>query len=185
MGGGGPSGPSDAQLRAQREHEAAMMAMQQQLALQQMNQQQEMLNVQMETAERQRRATEEASRQAAANTQSTVAAQAAQQNMQGISDQLTGRETLQFLRDQAAQREYEAAVSAGASNVTGGYDMDEARQSALGSLTAASGTLPKTGANLTGRGFEANPALTTAAANKKQANLFALPETKDLIFGGT
>ena len=45
--GGGPSGPSEAQLRAQREHEAAMMAMQRAMYEQQSKQQQDLLKEQL------------------------------------------------------------------------------------------------------------------------------------------
>ena len=188
--GGGSQGPSSSQMAAQRAHEAAMMDMQMKLAQQQMAQQQEMLKYQMEQAEKQRLAAEEAAKQAAIQTQSSTAQSAAQQNAQDIAQKLEGMNTMQNLADQSSLGQYQQAISTGAENVTGAYDMGGAKASALGQLGVASGLLPQTPSNLAGGINVVNPAMTTAAndqtdTSKKSQNQFNMPNTSGLIFGGT
>lgn len=179
--GGGYSGPSEAQLRAQREHEAAMMAMQRSMYEQQAKQQQEMLREQMAAAERQRLANEESSRNAAAAAQSSAAQMAATQNTSAINQQLAGKDTMQKLADEKARQTYTQSLSTGAENVTGGYDPAKAKTAALAQLSSASGMLPQTQANLINAASGVNPAATTA---KGQQN-YMLPNTTGLVFGGT
>lgn len=180
--GGGYSGPSAAQLKAQREHEAAMMAMQRQMYEQQQNQQREMLREQMAAAERQRLANEESAKNAAAAAQSAAAQQAAQQNASSISQQLSGKDTMQKLADEKARQTYQQSLSTGAENVTGGYDPTKAKTAALAQLGSASGMLPQTPANLINTAAGANPAATTA---RGQQNQYTPPNTTGLVFGGT
>lgn len=190
MGGSGSSGPSSSQIKAQQAHEAAMMQMQMQLAQQQMAQQQEMLRFQMEQAEKQRLAAEEAAKQAAIQAQSATAQSAAQQNAQDVAQKLEGMNTMQNLADQSALGQYQQELTTGAENVTGGYDMGNAKASALEQLGVASGALPKTPSNLVGSLNAVNPAMTTAATKKsddsqKTLNQFTVPNTSGIVFGGT
>lgn len=184
--GGGPSGPSKGQLQAQRAQETALMQMQQNMMQQQMAAQQSMLDAQLAAAERQRLAAEQAAKEAATQAQSTAAQQAAAQNMQTVGQQISGKNTMQELADRQARERYQKAMTTGAENVTGGFDLAAAKQSALTNLGAASGTLPQTRANVIGSMAAVNPAMTTAATNEPtRQNLFNLPSTTGLTFGGT
>jgi hypothetical protein len=188
--GGSPKPPSRAEINAQRAHEQAMLNMQSQLAQQQMAQQQDMLMYQMAEAERQRVAAEEAAKQAAIQAQSASAQSAAQQNAQDVAQKLEGMNTMQNLADQSALGQYQKAITTGAENVTGGYDMGAAKNSALEKLGMASGALPQTPSNLVGSINAINPAMTTAATEKtsginKTQNQFNMPNTSGLVFGGT
>lgn len=188
MGGGGPRPPSKGEVQAQRAHEAAMLDMQMKLAQQQMSQQQEMLRYQMDQAEKQRLAAEEAAKQAAIQTQSATAQSAAQQNAQDVAQKLEGMNAMQNLADQSALGQYQQAMTTGAENVTGGYDMGNAKTSAMEQLGVASGVLPQTPSNLVGSINAINPALTTAASDQnknKSQNQFNMPNTSGLVFGGT
>jgi hypothetical protein len=190
MGGGGQQGPSKSQMAAQRAHEAAMMDMQMKLAQQQMAQQQKMLQYQMDQADKQRIASEEAAKQAAIQTQAATAQSASQQNAQDIAQKLEGMNTMQNLSDQTALGQYQQAMTTGAENMTGGYDMGNAKASAMEQLGVASGVLPQTPSNLAGSINAINPAMTTAAnaqagGTKKAQNQFNMPNTSGLTFGGT
>lgn len=190
MGGGRQQGPSKAQVQAQQQQEMAMMQMQQQMQQQYMAQQQEMLKYQMDQAEKQRIANEEAAKQAAIQAQSATAQSAAQQNAQDVAQKLEGMNTMQNLSDQSALGEYQKAMTTGAENMTGNYDMGNAKASAMEQLGLASGVLPQTPSNLAGNINAINPAMTTAAndqtgGTKKAQNQFNIPNTSGLTFGGT
>lgn len=190
MGGGGYRGPSESEIKAQRAHEAAMLDMQMKLAKQQMSQQQEMLRYQLQETEKQRLAAEEAAKQAAIQTQSATAQSSAQQNAQDVAQKLAGANTMQNLADQSALGQYQQAMTTGAENVTGGYDMGASNASALEKLGMASGTLPQTASNLAGNINAINPAMTTAAnkeagGTNKSQNQFNMPNTSGIVFGGT
>jgi membrane-associated HD superfamily phosphohydrolase len=191
MGGSAPRGPSKSEVNAQRAHEQAMLNMQMQLASQQMKQQQDMLKYQMEQAEKQRLAAEEAAKQAAIQTQSATAQNAAQQNLQDVAQKIEGMNTMQNLADQSTLSDYQKTLTTGAENVTGGYDMSKAKESAMQNLGLASGSLPQTPSNLIGSLSAVNPAMTTAATNmqaggtKQSQNQFNMPNTSGLVFGGT
>jgi hypothetical protein len=190
MGGGAPTQPSKGEVQAQRAHEAAMLDMQMKMAQQQMGQQQEMLRYQMDQAEKQRIASEAAANQAAIQTQSATAQSAAQQNAQDVAQKLEGMNTMQNLSDQTALDQYQQAMTTGAENMTGGYDMGNAKASAMEQLGIASGVLPQTPSNLVGSINAVNPAMTTAAndqksGTKKTQNQFNMPNTSGLTFGGT
>ena len=191
MGGGRQQGPSEAQIQAQREQENAMMQMNMQMNQQQMAMQQAMLQAQIDAAERQRIAAEEAAKQAAIQSQSTMAQQAAQQNMQDVNQKLIGQNTMQELADQNAAKAYNKSITTGAENMTGDFDFSKTKQGALQQLGAASGTLQQTDANLLSKIYGLNPAATTAATalNKtgdtKQKNQYLMPNTSGLTFGGS
>jgi hypothetical protein len=189
--GGSPAGPSKREVASQQAHEQAMLKMQMDLAQQQMGQQQSMLNAQMAQAEQQRVAAEEAAKQAAIQAQSSAAQGAAQQNLQDVAQKIEGMNTMQNLADQSTLADYQKSLTTGAENVTGGYDMANAKQSAMQNLGLASGSLPQTPSNLIGSLAAVNPAMTTAATNtqvggtKQSQNQFNMPNTSGLVFGGT
>jgi hypothetical protein len=189
--GGSPRGPSGSEVNSQRAHEQSMLNMQMQLAQQQMAQQKAMLEYQMEQADKQRIAAEEAAKQAAIQTQSATAQGAAQQNLQDVAQKIEGMNTMQNLADQSTLSDYQKSLTTGAENMTGGYDMADAKQSAMQNLGLASGVLPQTSSNLIGSLSAVNPAMTTAATNtqtggtKQSQNQFNMPNTSGLIFGGT
>lgn len=191
MGGGRQAGPSRAQIQAQRMQEDAMMQMQMKMQRDQMAMQQAMLQSQIDAADRQRIAAEKAAEQAAIQSQSTMAQQASQQNLQDISQKLSGQNTMQELSDQNAAKTYGKSLTTAAENMTGNFDFANTKQGALQQLGAASGTLPQTGSNLLSGIYGLNPAATTAAAalNKtgdtKQKNQYLMPNTSGLTFGGS
>lgn len=191
MGGGGQQGPSKSQIQSQQNQESSMMKMNMQMQQQQMQMQQDMLNQQIEAAERQRLAAEEAARQVAIQSQSTMAQQAAQQNLQDVDQKLIGKNTMQEFADKNAANAYGKSLTTGAENVTGDFNFLNNRRNALQQLGAASGTLPQTDANLLSNIYGLNPAATTAATalnktgNNKDKNQYNMPNTSDLQFGGT
>ncbi len=168
--GGGYSGPSETQLMAQREHEAAMMAMQRSMYDQQTRQQEAFLKEQMQAAERQRSSNELASKDAAAAAQSSAAQLAARQNQQQIAQQLEGKDVMQRLADQSAGKTYQQALTGGAENVTGGYNPNTARANVMTTLGLAAAGLPQTQSNLINSIYPVNPAATTAGQQSKYTN---------------
>ena len=191
MGGGQQAAPDKKQIQAQQSQEKAMMEMNMQMNQQQMAMQQAMLQAQIDAAERQRVAAEEGARQAAIQSQSSMAQQASTQNMQDIEQKLTGKNTMQELADQNASNAYNKSLTTGAENVTGNFDFAKTKQGALQQLGAVSGTLPQTDANLLSNIYGLNPAATTAAnalnktgASKQQVQSI-MPNTSGLTFGGT
>ena len=191
MGGSKQSAPSAAQIQSQQNQESAMMKYNMQMQQQQMDYQTAMLQSQIDAAERQRIAAEEASRQAAIQSQSSMAQQASTQNMQDIEQKLIGKNTMQELADKNASNAYNKSLTVGAENVTGNFDFAKTKQGALKQLGAASGTLPQTDSNLLSNTYGLNPAATTAASalNKtgasKQQVQSIMPNTSGLTFGGT
>lgn len=191
MGGGRQRGPSQAQVQAQQQQEYAMMQMQQQMQQQYMAMQQSMLQAQIDAAERQRIAAEKAAEKAAIQSQSSMAQQASQQNLQDVQQKLTGKNTMQELADQNATNAYNKSITTGAENMTGNFDFAKSKQNALQQLGAASGTLPQTDSNLLSGIYGLNPASTTAATalnktgNTKEKNQYIMPNTSGLTFGGT
>jgi hypothetical protein len=99
---------------------------------------------------------------------------------------------MQSLEDTAAatklRQEQEAA---GAAATGGGFDVNAARNAALSNLGAAASTLPATAANLAANPAIVNPAMTTAQSlntgaggGTQRTNVFTLPSTQNLTFGG-
>jgi hypothetical protein len=191
MGGGKQAAPTNAQVQAQSDQEAAMMKMNMQMNQQQMAMQQSMLQAQLDAAEKQRVAAERAAQEAAVQSQSQMAQQAAQQNMQDVEQKLTGKNVMQELADQNAAKTYNKSITTGAENATGNFDFANSKQNALQQLGAASGTLPQTTSNTLSNIYGLNPAATTAASalNKtgdtKQKNQYIMPNTSGLTFGGS
>lgn len=188
MGGGRQRGPSKAQVQAQQQQENAMMKMNMQMNQQQMAMQQAMLQAQIDAAERQRIAAENAAREAAIQSQTSMAQQAYQQNMQDIGQKLVGQETKQELADKNALSAYNKSITGGAEAMTGDFDYSKSKQNALKQLGAVSGTLPQTSSNVADI-YGINPAATTAGSINKQTNQpksqYLIPNTTGLTFGGT
>jgi hypothetical protein len=191
MGGGRQQGPSKAQVQAQQNQELAMMRMNMEMNQQQLASQRAMLKEQLDSSEKQRLAAEETAKQASIDSQSAMAQQAVQQNLQDVNQKMTGKNVIQELADQNAAKAYGKSLTTGAENVTGNFDFAKTKQGALQQLGAASGTLPQTDANLFSNIYGLNPAATTAASalNKtgdtKQKNQYLMPNTSGLTFGGT
>lgn len=188
MGGGGYAGPSRRQIMMQQQQEKAMMQLQMEMAQKQLDMQKLALDTNTATAEKQRLAAEEAAEKAAIQSQTTMSQQAAQQNMQDVEQRMLGQNTMQQLSDQNAVNAYGKSLTSGAENMTGNFDLSQARQGALQQLGAASGTLPQSGANLIGNMYGQNPAAMTTAANvlNKTGNAPSIiPNTTGLTFGGS
>jgi hypothetical protein len=191
MGGGRQQGPSKAQVQAQQNQELAMMRMNMEMNQQQLASQRAILKEQLDSSEKQRLAAEETAKQASIDSQSAMAQQAVQQNLQDVNQKMTGKNVIQELADQNAAKAYGKSLTTGAENVTGNFDFAKTKQGALQQLGAASGTLPQTDANLFSNIYGLNPAATTAASalNKtgdtKQKNQYLMPNTSGLTFGGT
>jgi hypothetical protein len=188
MGGGRQQGPSKAQVQAQQQQELAMMRMNMEMNQQQLASQRAMLKEQLDSAEKQRLAAEETARQASIDSQSAMAQQAVQQNMQDVNQKLTGGNVMQELADKNALDKYNQSVTAGSENMTGNFDFNKTKQGALQQLGAASGTLPQTDSNLLSNIYGLNPAATTAATalNKTGStqSSYTMPNTTGLKFGG-
>lgn len=182
--GGGQAGPSKKQIKAQQEHEAAMMQMNMQLNQQQQASEQKMLQEHMKFMEQERIAAQRAAREATIQGQSTAAQQVAQANAQQVAQQVEGKNIMQQLADQQALTNYNKALTAGAENVTGSYDMGKAQVGAAQQLGQAAGMLPQTQQNLLAKTAAINPAATTAGQINTPYSSFASPSTKGLIFGG-
>lgn len=151
-----------------------------------------MMQMQMQAAQQAAAQAAEAQRQAAIRAEDSAAEQRMTQSQQSAVDTLKRMESTQNIEDAskktAYQKEQEAA---GLSATGGGYDINAARNAALANLGAASTTLPATAANLAANPQIANPAMTTAASinqgsggTTQRSNLFTLPSTKNLVFGG-
>lgn len=188
MGGGRQQGPSKAQVQAQQNQELAMMKMNMDMNQQQLASQRAMLKEQLDSAEKQRLAAEETAKQASIDSQSAMAQQAVQQNLQDVNQKLTGKNVMQELADKNALDKYNKSVTAGSENMTGNFDFNKTKQGALQQLGAASGTLPQTDANLLSNIYGLNPAATTAATalNKTGStqSSYTMPNTTGLTFGG-
>jgi len=150
----------------------------------------EQMRQQREDAELARRQTDLSQRNSMIESQNQQAQMLAREGAQRASQSVVGMNALRAAEDATArQRSLTAAQGAGAAVTGGGYDVNAARQSALGNLGAASGTLPSTGANVA-LPNAVNPAMTTALANQgvggtnQRTNQFAVPSTSGLTFGG-
>ncbi len=181
-GGGSPPPPPD---------NSAMIAL---IQSQMAQQAQQFKAAQTAALEAEERATA-AQKEAALRAENVGAEQKMQQSFVNAQSSLGNLEARQQLMDEqakdAATQQYAAA---GMAATGGGYDINAAREEALRNLGAASGTLPQTAANRVSSSQAMNPAATTAAttlANQQaggtnqRANIFTLPQAKNLTFGGS
>lgn len=161
-----------------------------------------LLESQAQQAAASQRAAEEAAKraaeeqkQAAIRSEDTAAAQRVTQSQTAASEALARMNTEQQLSDEAAKKKLEDEyAAAGMAATGGGYDYNKARQEALGNLGSASPYLSATAYNLAASPSMMNPALTTAGTinegfggtkNKTNQNVFTLPNTQGLSFGGS
>jgi hypothetical protein len=96
--------------------------------------------------------------------------------------------SMQSIRDANAKLAAQQAQSAAGQQATGGgFDFNRSREEALANLGAAGGMLPTTAANIPATNI-VNPALAglvnQGSQAAKRANMFSLPSSSDLKFGG-
>ena len=130
----------------------------------------------------------EAQRQALLQSQMAAGAQAEQMGESAAQQQLATMGSMQSIRDaNALLAAQQAQATAGQQATGGGFDFNKSREEALANLGAAAGMLPSTYSNAPTTSV--NPALTGlvnqgAGAASKKANMFSLPSSSDLKFGG-
>jgi hypothetical protein len=172
MGGGpGPTGPSKADRDLRKEE----MRMQQAQFNMQMAQQAQMAQLQQQQAEQarqdamaDRKRIEEQQRQAAIEGQNASAAQLRRQQESKAQQELSAVSNAQTIADQQKkEEERQAALNAGAQATGAGYNLNAARKQALVGM-GGTPNLPAT---------EANQATSS--------NVFTMPKTTGLQFGGT
>ncbi len=162
----------------------------------------QLLKMQMEQASASQKAAEEASKraaeeqkQSAIRAEDVAAAQRSTQSQTAASEALSRLNTQQQLTDEAAKKKLDDQYAAeGMAATGGGFDYNKSRQEALGNLGAASPFLSSTAANLAASPFSMNPAMTTVGNINDGAtgtdtrinrNVFSLPNTQGLTFGGS
>ena len=107
---------------------------------------------------------------------------------QAARQELATMGSMQSIRDaNALLASQQAQATAGQQATGGGFDFNKSREEALANLGAASGMLPTTYSNAPTTSV--NPALAGlvnqgAGAAAKKANMFSLPSSSDLKFGG-
>jgi hypothetical protein len=130
----------------------------------------------------------EAQRQALLQSQMAAGSQAEQMGESAAQQQLSTMGSMQSIRDaNALLAAQQAQATAGQQATGGGFDFNKSREEALANLGAAAGMLPSTYSNAPTTSV--NPALTGlvnqgAGAAAKKANMFSLPTSSDLKFGG-
>ena len=130
----------------------------------------------------------EAQRQALLQSQMAAGSQAEQMGESAAQQQLATMGSMQSIRDaNALLAAQQAQATAGQQATGGGFDFNKSREEALANLGAASGMLPTTYSNAPTTSV--NPALAGlvnqgAGAAAKKANMFSLPSSSDLKFGG-
>jgi len=130
----------------------------------------------------------EAQRQALLQSQLAAGAQAEQMGESAAQQQLATMGSMQSIRDaNALLAAQQAQATAGQQATGGGFDFNKSREEALANLGAAGGMLPTTAVNAPATSV--NPALAGlvnqgARTAAKKANMFSLPSSSDLKFGG-
>jgi len=130
---------------------------------------------------------EKAQRDAAIRAEDTAAEQRVLQGAGGAQQALSRMESMQGLEDTAKlDQQRQQDLGTGLAATGGGYDVNKAREEAMMNLGMASSALPQTPYNLAASTRLYNPAMTTAGQQTEQRqNLFTLPDTSGLIFGGS
>ena len=133
-------------------------------------------------------AAEEAQKQALIQSQMTAGTQRQQQAEQAARQQLATAGSMQSIRDaNALLAAQQAQATAGQQATGGGFDFNRSREEALANLGSVSGMLPTTPVNIPKTNI-VNPALAGFANQggeaSKRANMFSLPSSSDLKFGG-
>lgn len=123
----------------------------------------------------------ESQRQALLDAQRQSASSSALQGQMAAQQMLSQAGAMQQAKDIAAlQAQQQASSAAGQAAIGGGYDIAKAQQEQAANL-AGTGTIP-TGATLPFYGM--SDTITTTPTTIRSANLFNLPKTSDLKFGG-
>lgn len=131
-------------------------------------------------------ASAEAQRQALIQSQIQSGAQAELAGEQAAKQQLATAGSMQSIRDANALAASKLASSESAQQATGGgFNVNAAQQDALSNLGAAQGMIPTTAANMTGIPSMSQSNLAASQFPKaKKSNIFSLPKTSDITFGG-
>jgi hypothetical protein len=138
--------------------------------------------------DKQAKAAELAQKQALIQSQITAGGQLEQQSEQAAQQDLATANSMQSIRDaNALLAAQQAQAVAGQQATGGGFDFNQYQQEALSNLGAAGGLIPMTAANAPATSV--NPALANlvnqgAGTSAKKANIFSLPSSSDLKFGG-
>jgi hypothetical protein len=133
-------------------------------------------------------AAQKAQEEALKQSQITAGTQRQQQAEQAARQELATIGSMQSIRDaNALLASQQAQATAGQQATGGGFDFNKSREEALANLGAAAGMLPSTYSNAPTTSV--NPALAGlvnqgAGAAAKKANMFSLPSSSDLKFGG-
>jgi hypothetical protein len=128
----------------------------------------------------------EAQRQALMQSQIVSGQQSQLQGEQSAKQDLATANSMQAIRDaNALLASQQAQATAGQQVTGGGFDVNEAQQEALANMGAAQSMLPTTPANAMAPATPVNPVLSGfAGQNAKKSNIFSLPKSSDLKFGG-
>lgn len=130
----------------------------------------------------------EAQKQALIQSQMAAGSQAAKMGESSAQQQLATMGSMQSIRDANAKLAAQQAQAAAGQQATGGgFDFNRSREEALANLGAAAGMLPTTAVNVPAS--IVNPALSNlvnqgVGAETKMANMFSLPSSSNLKFGG-
>jgi hypothetical protein len=133
-------------------------------------------------------AAQKAQEEALKQSQITAGTQRQQQSEQAARQELATMGSMQSIRDaNALLAAQQAQTTAGQQATGGGFDFNKSREEALANLGAASGMLPSTYSNAPTTSV--NPALSGlanqgAGTESKKSNMFSLPSSSDLKFGG-
>lgn len=128
----------------------------------------------------------EAQRQALIQSQIASGQQSQLQSEQAAKQDLATAGSMQSIRDaNALLASQQAQATAGQQATGGGFDINAAQQEALANMGAAQGMLPTTAANVIPSTTPVNPVLSRfAGQGAKKSNMFSLPQSSDLKFGG-
>lgn len=128
----------------------------------------------------------EAQRQALIQSQIQSGAQLETSGEQAARQQLATMGSMQAIKDANALASLQQQQATQAQQATGGgFDVNAAQQAALENMGATSGMLPATSQNVPYTAT--NPALSSLVnqgASAKRANMFNMPQSSDLKFGG-
>lgn len=128
----------------------------------------------------------EAQRQALIQSQIASGQQSQLQSEQAAKQDLATAGSMQSIRDaNALLASQQAQATAGQQATGGGFDVNAAQQEALANMGAAQGMLPTTAANVMSPATPVNPVMSGfAGQGAKKSNMFSLPQSSDLKFGG-
>jgi len=128
----------------------------------------------------------EAQRQALIQSQIVSGQQSQLQGEQSAKQDLATANSMQAIRDaNALLASQQAQATAGQQATGGGFDVNASQQEALANIGAAQSMLPTTPANVMAPATPVNPVLSGfAGQNAKKSNIFSLPKSSDLKFGG-